>query len=150
MSGELNSAGRKSGIVVSKFNAFITTQLLEGALQELRKKKAADPVVIWVPGAVEIPLACQQLAKRSDLDFVIALGCVIQGDTPHFDYVCSIVTQGVTRVMLDEQKPVIFGILTTNTLEQAIQRAALDRDNKGGEAAETGLYMAALQKKYGL
>lgn len=144
MSLMLQQTGRKPGIVISKFNLFITSQLLEGAIQSLGNHGTMEPEVIWVPGAVEIPLMCKQLACRADIDFVIALGCVIQGDTPHFDYVCSAVTQGVMQVTLETLKPVVFGILTTYTLEQAIERAALDRDNKGGEAADTGVYMAEM------
>ena len=148
MSGKLKYAGWKSGIVVSRFNHFITAQLLEGALATIKIHCDCEPEVMWVPGAFEIPIACKALALRSDIDAVIALGCVIQGDTPHFDYVCAAAAQGVTQAMLETMKPIAFGVLTTLTVDQAIQRAALTKDNKGGEAAEVALTMAGLLKAH--
>ena len=141
MSGKLKYAGWKSGIVVSRFNHFITAQLLEGALATLKQHCDIDPVVVWVPGAFELPLACKALALRPDIDAIIALGCVIQGDTPHFDYVASEVAKGVAHVALETGIPVIFGVLTTDTLEQAIERAGTKAGNKGWDAAISAIEM---------
>ena len=148
MSGKLKHAGLRFGIVVSRFNHFISAQLLEGSLRELKKQEIQDPLVVWVPGAFELPLMCKALAERKDIDVVVALGCVIRGDTPHFEYVCQAATAGITQTMLEVMKPISFGVLTTETLEQAIQRAAISKDNKGGEVTAGAVEMALRLRDY--
>ncbi len=144
----LASAGRFA-IVVSRFNEFITTRLLDGALDCLRRhgadEKAID--VIWCPGAFEIPQVAQRAAARGAYDAVICLGCIIRGETPHFEYVASAVSTGLERVALNAGIPVVFGVLTTNSLEQAIERAGSKGGNKGWDAALAAIEAADLQKK---
>jgi len=134
--GQINAQGLRFGIVVSRFNDFITQRLLDGALQaiEAHGGNTDDVTVVWVPGAFEIPIAAQALAQSNNVDAVLALGAVIRGETPHFDYVASSVTDGVTRVALDASIPVGFGVLTTDTVEQALERVS-PSGNKGTEAA---------------
>lgn len=134
------------GIVVSRFNDFITRRLLDGALDTLERHGVkADAVdTAWVPGAVEIPVAAQALARSGRYNAVITLGAVIRGATTHYDYVCSMVASGVNQVALDTSVPVIFGVLTTDTLEQAIERAGSKAGNKGSEAAVAAIEMANL------
>jgi len=149
---EGNFDGRKFkiGIVVSRFNEIVSKPLLEGALSTLKKCGVDDKncSVAWVPGAFEIPLAAQQLFKKKKVDAVIALGCVIRGATPHFDYVCSQVASGLNSVSLATEKPVGFGVLTTDTLEQAIDRSGAKSGNKGAEAALTVIEMLNLLNKF--
>ena len=147
--GHLTAEGLRFGLVVSRFNDFLTGHLLEGALDELRRHGAqeADLLVVRVPGAFELPLAAQRLVKRGDIDAVIALGAVIRGDTPHFDYIAAEVTKGLAAAGLAAEKPVIFGVLTTDTLEQAIERAGTKAGNKGAEAARGAIEMADLWRK---
>ena len=135
----------KIGIVVSRFNDFITKNLLAGALDTLKRHgvKAGNITVVWVPGAFEIPLVAQQMAKQS-YDAVIALGAVIRGATPHFDYVCNEAAKGISQASLQTKKPVIFGVLTTDTVEQAMERAGTTSGNKGVEAATAAIEMANL------
>lgn len=146
LEGNADATGLRFGVVVSRFNDFITRPLLDGALDALRRHGAdlADTTVVWVPGAVEIPLAAQRLARSGRVDAVIALGAVIRGATSHYDYVCSVVSSGVGRVALDADLPVIFGVLTVDTIEQAIERAGTKAGNKGAEAAIGAVEMATL------
>ena len=146
--GKLDAKGYKFGIIVSRFNSFISERLLEGALDALVRHGADDNDihVARVPGAFEIPLAAKQMAKSGKYDAVIALGAVIRGSTPHFDYVSSEVTKGVASVSLDSGIPIAFGVLTTDTIEQAIERAGTKAGNKGFEAAVTAIETADLFK----
>jgi 6,7-dimethyl-8-ribityllumazine synthase len=142
--GRSDGAGLRIGLVAARFNDLIVDRLLEGALMALRSHGVADDdvVVVRVPGSVEVPLLAQALADRDDVDAVVALGCVIRGSTSHYDYVCQMVASGVNRVMLDTSKPVIFGVLTTETLEQAFDRAGGKLGNKGAEAAVAAIQTA--------
>lgn len=137
---------KKIAIVVSEFNKFVTDKLLCGAKDRLLEKNIANDAitVLHVPGAVEIPFAAQVLAKTNKYVAIIALGAVIRGETSHYDYVCEQVSQGCQRVMLDFHLPVIFGVLTTDTDEQAESRAGGAAGNKGSDAADTALTMIAL------
>ena len=144
--GKLIGEGLKFALVVSRFNSFITERLLEGALDSLRRKgvREEDLTVIRVPGAWEIPLAAKRLAQAGAYDAVICLGAVIRGSTPHFDYVAAEVSKGIAMVSLESGVPVAFGILTTDTLEQAIERAGSKAGNKGAAAADAALEMVNL------
>ena len=144
--GNLVSQGLKFGIVVGRFNEFIGGKLLEGALDGLKRHGAneEDIDIVWVPGAFEIPLVAKKMAKNPKYDAVICLGAVIKGATSHYDYVCSEVSKGIAHVSLESEKPVIFGVLTTNTIEQAIERAGTKAGNKGYECAVSAIEMANL------
>jgi 6,7-dimethyl-8-ribityllumazine synthase len=144
--GSLVAKGLKFGIVVSRFNEFITSKLLEGALDALRRHGAdeQDIEIAWVPGAFEIPLIADQMAASKRYDAIIALGCVIRGSTSHYDYVCNEVSKGIAATSVRRQLPVIFGVLTTDTIEQAIERAGTKAGNKGWEAAVSAIEMANL------
>ncbi len=144
--GALNAASMNVAIVVGRFNDFICKSLLDGAVDCLKRNGADENAisVYWVPGAFEIPLAAQQAANDPKIDAVICLGAVIRGSTPHFDYVCSAATSGISRITLETQKPVIFGILTTDTIEQAIERAGTKAGNKGWEASMAAIEMVNL------
>lgn len=144
-SAELRSEGKKYAIVVARFNHFITDRLVEGCLDTLKRHGVNDEEIeiIRVPGAFEIPLAAKK-ATYKDYDAIICLGAVIRGDTPHFDYVCSEVSKGVANVSLATEKPVIFGVITTDTTDQAIQRAGIKSGNKGADAALSAIEMANL------
>lgn len=144
--GKLIAKGLKFGIIVGRFNEFIGGKLLTGALDALNRHgvEQADVEIAWVPGAFEIPLIAKKMASSNKYDGVICLGAVIRGSTPHFDYVSSEVTKGVAHVGLDTGIPVIFGVLTTDTIEQAIERAGTKAGNKGFEAAVTAIEMANL------
>jgi 6,7-dimethyl-8-ribityllumazine synthase len=137
------------GIVVSDWNKEVTWSLLEGAVNTLKKHGATEKniVVKHVPGSFELTLGAQFLAEYDDLDAVICLGCVIQGETPHFTYICAGVTQGITQLNLEYNLPFIFGVLTTNNQQQAADRAGGKLGNKGDEAAITAIKMAALQRE---
>jgi len=137
------------GIVVSDWNRDVTRALLDGAVNTLKKHGTAEEniVVKHVPGSFELTLGAQWLAEYDDLDGVICLGCVIQGETPHFTYICQSVTQGITQLNLDYNIPFIFGVLTTLNLQQALERAGGKHGNKGEEAAVTAIKMAALQRE---
>ncbi len=139
--GKLDASGMTLGILVSRFNSFISERLLEGALDALVRHGAADEkiVVARVPGAFEIPLAAKKMAESGKFDAVICLGAVIRGATPHFDYVAAEVSKGVAHVSLDSGVPVIFGVLTTDSIEQAIERAGTKAGNKGFDAAVTAM-----------
>jgi 6,7-dimethyl-8-ribityllumazine synthase len=137
------------GIVVSDWNKEVTWALLEGAVNTLKKHGASDKSIIvkHVPGSFELTLGAQLLAEYDDLDAIICLGCVIQGETPHFTYICQGVTQGITQLNLEYNLPFIFGVLTTLDQQQAVDRAGGKHGNKGDEAAVTAIKMAALQKE---
>jgi len=149
--GKLIGAGLKFALVVSRFNSFITERLLEGALDCLRRQGVAedDLMVVRVPGAWEIPLMAKRLAASKAHDAVVCLAAVIRGSTPHFDYVAGEVSKGIAQVALESGVPVSFGILTTDTLEQAIERAGSKAGNKGFAAAEAAIEMANLLKALG-
>lgn len=146
--GKLIGEGLKFGIIVSRFNEFITSKLLGGCLDTLNRHGVdMDSVEIsWVPGAFEIPLVAKKMAAK-DYDGVICLGAVIRGSTPHFDYVAAEVTKGIAHVTLDSEKPVIYGVITADTLEQAIERAGTKAGNKGADAALTAIEMANLLRE---
>ncbi|GFN30591.1 6,7-dimethyl-8-ribityllumazine synthase [Paenibacillus xylaniclasticus] len=147
--GHLVSQGLKYGIVVGRFNEFITTKLLSGALDALKRHGAEDSEieVAWVPGAFEIPFAAQKMAESGKYDAVITLGAVIRGSTPHFDYVCNEAAKGVAATALKTGVPTIFGVLTTDSIEQAIERAGTKAGNKGYEAAASAIEMANLTRQ---
>jgi len=147
--GVFNGAGKKIGIVAGRFNEFIVGKLLEGACDCLERHgvKSDDVTVCWVPGSFEIPAAVQRMARSKKYDAVIALGAVIRGSTPHFDYVAAEVSKGVAKISLDEGLPIIFGVLTTDTIEQAVERAGTKAGNKGWDAALAALEMADLFTK---
>lgn len=149
--GKLNGEGFRFGIVVSRFNEFITSHLLAGALDALVRNGAADKDVdvFKVPGSFEIPFAARRLALQNRYDAIICLGAVIRGDTPHYEYIAAEVTKGIAATALETQVPISFGVLTTDTLEQAIQRAGSKEGNKGWDAAVTALEMVNLQKSLG-
>jgi 6,7-dimethyl-8-ribityllumazine synthase len=139
----------KVGIVVSRFNEFITNKLVSGALDNLVRHGAKDEdiEIAWVPGTFEIPLVAQKLAASKKYDAVICLGAVIRGATPHFDYIAAEVTKGIAHVGLSTGVPTIFGVITTDTIEQAIERAGTKVGNKGFDAAQTAIEMANLLKQ---
>ena len=147
--GRLSAESYSFGIVVSRFNEFITKRLLDGALDCLRRHGADEKKVdvVYCPGAFEIPQVARQLVTAQQYHAVICLGCVIRGGTPHFDYICSSVTAGLTKLVAESPVPVIFGVLTTESLEQAIERAGSKSGNKGWEAALAAIEMADLQAK---
>ncbi|MFW6245746.1 MAG: 6,7-dimethyl-8-ribityllumazine synthase [Fibrobacterota bacterium] len=147
--GLLSGEGKRFGIVAGRFNELITRKLLEGAVDCLVRHgvNADDITVSWVPGAFEIPLAAQRMARSKKYDSVICLGTVIRGGTPHFDYVAAEVSKGVAKVSLDEDLPVVFGVLTTDSIEQAIERAGTKAGNKGWDAALSAIEMADLFTK---
>lgn len=146
--GQLTATGLRFAIVVSRFNSFITERLLAGAMDALRRHSAADDMidVVKVPGSWEVPLAAGELARQHRYDAVICLACVIRGETPHFDYVAAEAAKGVAHVAAETGVPVAFGVLTTNTLEQAIDRAGAKGGNKGFDAAMTAIEMANLMR----
>ncbi|MFC4767301.1 6,7-dimethyl-8-ribityllumazine synthase [Effusibacillus consociatus] len=146
--GNLIGTGLKIGIVAGRFNEFISSKLLSGALDALKRHGVDENAVsvAWVPGAFEIPFAAQKLAQSGKYDAVITLGAVIRGSTPHFDYVCSEAAKGVAAISLKTGVPTIFGVLTTDSIEQAIERAGTKAGNKGWEAAVTAIEMANLTK----
>lgn len=146
--GNLVGTGLKVGIVVARFNEFITGKLLSGALDALKRHGVLeqDISVAWVPGAFEIPLTAKKMTELNKYDAVITLGTVIRGATPHFDYVCNEAAKGVANVGLQSGIPVIFGVLTTDTIEQAIERAGTKAGNKGWDAAVGAIEMANLYR----
>ncbi len=147
--GKLIGSGLKIGIVNARFNEFITSKLLGGAKDALLRHGVDenDIEIMWVPGAFEIPLGAKRMANSKKYDAVITLGAVIRGATPHFDYVSSEVAKGVASVSLQADTPVIFGVLTTDSIEQAIERAGTKAGNKGFEAGVTAIEMANLLKQ---
>lgn len=146
--GKLIVDNEKFAIVVSRFNEFISSKLLSGAIDELVRHgvKEDNITVVWSPGAFEIPIITKKLAKSGSYDAVITLGAIIRGATPHFDYVSSELSKGIANVSLDTGVPVIFGVLTTENIEQAIERAGTKAGNKGSDAAKAAIEMANLVK----
>jgi len=147
--GHLTAKDRKFGIVVSRFNEFISSKLLEGALDCLQRHEAADENIdiAWVPGSFEIPIAAKKLASSGRYDAIICLGALIRGATPHFEYIAAEATKGIAQTALEFKIPVAYGILTTDTLEQAIERAGTKAGNKGWHAALSAIEMVDLFTK---
>ncbi|MBU2720958.1 6,7-dimethyl-8-ribityllumazine synthase [Acidithiobacillus ferridurans] len=147
--GSLQAGEHRFALLVSRFNSFITQQLEQGAIDALRRHGAKEEQlhVVHVPGAYEMPLSAQKLARSGNYDAVLCLGAVIRGSTPHFDYVAAEVSKGVAQVSLDTGVPVIFGVLTTDSIEQAIERAGTKAGNKGFDAAMTALEMVQLLRQ---
>ena len=143
---DLSAKGKKFAIVISRFNEFISGKLLAGALDALERHGVKDDeiTVVWTPGSFEIPIVAKKMATSAKFNAVIALGAVIRGGTPHFDYIASEVSKGVAHVALETEVPVIFGVLTTDTVEQAIERAGTKAGNKGFDAAVSAIEMANL------
>jgi len=144
-----NRRGLRVGVVAAKFNKVVTSKLLSSCIEELTKQKvkAGDIEVVRVPGAFEIPLVARTLARSGRFDAVICLGAVVRGDTPHFDYISAEVSRGIGQASLDADVPVIFGVLTTHTIAQAIERADPSKFNRGGEAAKSAIEMATVMRK---
>ena len=144
--GKFNAQGMRFGIVVGRFNELIGAKLLEGAIDTLVRHgcREEDITVVWVPGSFEIPMVARRLALSGDVDGVITLGAVIRGATPHFDYIAAEVAKGVAQVGLEAKVPVVFGVLTTDTLEQALERAGTKAGNKGAAAAMAAIEMVDL------
>ena len=144
--GKLVGENIKIGIIVARFNEFITGKLLAGAMDGLKRENVAedDIEVVWVPGAFEIPLIASKMAKSKQYDAIICLGAVIRGATSHYDYVCSEVSKGIAQVSLASEIPVMFGVLTTDNIEQAIERAGSKSGNKGFECAQGAIEMVNL------
>ncbi len=150
--GKLNAKGFRFAIVVSRFNSFITERLVEGALDALKRHGADENKIdiYRVPGSFEIPLAARLLAKKKEIDAVVCLGAVIKGATPHFHYVASEVTKGIAQSSLELEKPISFGIITSDSIEQAIERAGTKAGNKGYDAAVSAIEMVNLIKENNL
>ena len=149
--GLLLGEGLKFGVVVSRFNEFITEKLLNGAQDALLRHgvREGDIDIAWVPGAFEVPLVAKKLAETKNYDAVICLGAVVRGATPHFEYIAAEITKGIAKVGLDTGLPVSYGIITADTLEQAIERAGTKVGNKGFDTAMDAIEMASLLKKIG-
>lgn len=149
LEGQLNSEGKKIVIVASRFNEFITSKLISGAVDMLKRHgtKEEDITLAWVPGAFEIPQVAKKIADSKKYDAIICLGCVIRGATPHFDYVSAEVSKGIATVALSSDIPISFGVLTTENIEQAIERAGTKSGNKGSDAALTAIEMMNLYSK---
>lgn len=147
--GQLIAKGKKFGIVASRFNDFITKQLIEGCIDTLTRHGAEEEKIelVMVPGAFEIPIIAQRLAKSKMFDAVVCLGTIIRGSTPHFDYIASEASKGIAKVALDTGTPVIFGVITADTIEQAIERAGTKEGNKGKDAAISAIEMSNLMKE---
>ncbi len=146
ITGDLVVRQQRFAVLVSRFNDFITARLRDAAVDTLRRHGAAAEHIIevWVPGAFELPLAARRLADGGKVDAIIALGCVIRGATPHFDQICQAVTRGLSQVALDTKTPLAFGVLTTHTIEQAVERAGTKNGNKGADAALAAIEMVNL------
>lgn len=149
LEGNFSGKGLKVGIVAGRFNEFITSKLIGGAVDALRRHEVNDDDIdlAWVPGAFEIPLVVKKMAESGKYDAVIALGAVIKGATPHFDYVCAEVSKGVAQIGLQTGIPVMFGVLTTNNIEEAIERAGTKAGNKGFDVANGAIEMCNLLKE---
>lgn len=149
LEGKLTAKNMKIAIVVARFNEFITSKLLSGCIDCLIRHEAADEdlTVAWVPGAFEIPMAAKKLAESGKYDAVICLGAVIRGATPHFDYVCAEASKGIAQVSMQTGVPVAFGVLTTENIQQAVERAGTKADNKGVDCAMTAMEMVNLFKE---
>lgn len=150
LEGNLVAKDMKVGIVIARFNEFIGGKLLEGAIDALTRHgmNRDDITVAWVPGAFEIPLIAQQMAAKEEWDAIICLGAVIRGTTSHYDYVCAEVSKGIAQVMLNANKPVLFGVLTTDTIEQAIERAGTKAGNKGFDCGVSAIEMVQLMRQF--
>jgi 6,7-dimethyl-8-ribityllumazine synthase len=149
INGQLKADGKKFALVASRFNELITNKLISGAEDMLKRHGACDDDIslVWVPGAFEIPAVAKRISDSGKYDAVICLGCVIRGATPHFDYVAAEVSKGVAAVSIHGKIPVIFGVLTTDTVEQAIERAGTKSGNKGADAAVNAIEMTSLYSK---
>jgi len=149
LEGKLTAKNMKIAIVVARFNEFITSKLLSGCIDCLIRHEAADEdlTVAWVPGAFEIPMAAKKLAESGKYDAVICLGAVIRGATPHFDYVCAEASKGIAQVSMQTGVPVAFGVLTTENIQQAVERAGTKAGNKGVDCAMTAMEMVNLFKE---
>ncbi|OIO38769.1 MAG: 6,7-dimethyl-8-ribityllumazine synthase [Candidatus Omnitrophica bacterium CG1_02_49_10] len=149
--GQMVAKGKRFGIVASRFNDFITKKLLEGALDGLLRHGASesDIEVAWVPGSFELPAVAARLARSKRFDAVICLGTIVRGSTPHFDYIASECAKGIANVSMTTDVPTIFGVITADNLEQAIERAGTKNGNKGRQAADNAIEMANLYKKLG-
>ena len=149
--GKFNGKGVKIGIVAGRFNEFITSKLVGGAVDVLKRNDVneEDIDIAWVPGAFEIPLITKKMAESKKYDAIITLGAVIKGSTPHFDYVCEEVSKGVAQISLQTGLPIMFGVLTTNNIEEAIERAGTKAGNKGSDVAFGALEMIDLIKNIG-
>jgi len=147
--GKLNAQGMKFGIIVSRFNNFVTEKLLEGALDALKNSggEEKDIDIVRVPGSFEIPLLAHKMAASGKYDALVCLGAVIRGDTPHFEYIAEEVSRGIGNAIIKHQIPISFGVLTTNNLEQAMDRSGTNTGNKGYEAALTAIEMASLNRE---
>lgn len=147
--GLLTVSNEKFCIIVSRFNEFITSKLLSGAVDELKRHgvKEDNIDIVWCPGAFEIPIVAKKCAKTKKYNAIITLGAVIKGSTSHYDYVCAEVSKGVASVGLETEVPVIFGVLTTDNIEQAVERAGTKAGNKGSDAAKSAIEMASLLAK---
>lgn len=148
--GNFDGAGKSFGLVASRFNEFITKKLLDGAIDTLKRHDVAEDniTVAWVPGAFEIPFVAQKMAASGQFDAVIAIGCVIRGSTPHFDYIAAEVAKGVAHAGMQTGVPVMFGVLTTDSIEQAIERAGTKAGNKGSDAAMGAIEMVNLLGRF--
>ena len=144
--GKLNAQGKRFALVVSRFNDLITTRLLDGALDCLQRHGAVDEdiEVAWVPGAFELPVVAQKMAQTGRFDVVTCLGCIVRSDTPHFDYVAGESSKGIARVGLDTGVPITFGVITADTVDQAVQRAGVKSGNRGWDAGMNAVEMASL------
>lgn len=149
--GNLDATGKRFGIIIARFNDFITANLLEGALDSLRRHGADEEniSIAWVPGSFEIPYAAKKLISHEKLDAVICLGAVIRGATPHFDLIANELAKGIGQISMETGVPVIFGVITSDTLEQALERAGTKAGNKGFDAAVSAIEMANLYEKLG-
>lgn len=149
-SGNLTASGKGFGIVAARFNEFITSRLIDGALDSLHRHGTDESLIdiAWCPGAFEIPLIAKRMLMTEKYDAIICLGCVIRGNTPHFEYVANEVAKGIAKISLDFTKPVIFGVLTTENIEQAIERAGTKSGNKGFDAATSAIEMANLLESF--
>lgn len=147
--GDQNARGLRFGIVVSRFNDFITGNLLTGALEALQKAGVDEPdiKILKVPGAFELPQAAKKLCSSGSFDAIVCLGAVIRGETPHFDYICAETSRGIGQAGLEFNVPVLFGVLTTENLDQAVARSSSGPSNKGCETAMAAIEMASLYKK---
>ena len=144
--GKLNAQGKRFALVVSRFNDLVTTRLLDGALDCLQRHGAVDEdiEVAWVPGAFELPIVAQKMAQTGRFDVVTCLGCIVRSDTPHFDYVAGESSKGIARVGLDTGVPITFGVITADTVDQAVQRAGIKSGNRGWDAGMNAVEMASL------
>lgn len=144
--GNMIAKGKRFGVVVSRFNEFISSKLLEGACDTLVKHgvKESDVSTVWVPGSFEIPMLAKKMASSGKYDAIICLGTIIRGETPHFDYIASEAAKGIAKVAMDSDIPCVFGVLTTDNIEQAVDRAGTKSGNKGRDAARTAIEMCSL------